>query len=1108
MPTLTSKLSSFLLAFVLVTGLVPSAAFAASADGPASKDSLTAIQATPSAQDLASHIEALIAAGDSSASEVFASNLSSVSEAADLMQYLSDDQARYASIESTQKGDSSLSISLVIYAEPQWSSIDELASEPMLTEDATLQSTLEDGWDQLKTSINIASFAISKDDFQNVYFNAIIDAPDFFNVRTYFSSAGYIPSTGTITSVNPGYVTTNASTYASMKTSYEAAVSEALATVPNRATDLAKVYVLHDWLCARASYNNAAASENSTDGTTAYPTAFTSYGCMVEQSGVCQSYSLALSDLLERVGIENTTLFVLTSDHGWNMAKVDGNWFHIDSTFDDQGSYVSRKWFMKSDTGIQSDKTHRNWTSSSNLGWDSSMVASDTTYDSYDWSTYNPTADIKSYKNKKTSTSGNVTLTAYYDDPVAGQPMTFHLEATGGSGSTKYYMGAPSYYDIDESYEVLCDPTYVGGYTAACERYDYMFTPTASGTYWLEFNMMDTSAGVYYNRLKFSISISDSNHPAVSQIVSSAVAQAREKTNGSDYEMALWLHDWLLDQLEYDKSLYWCSAESGLTRGLGTCESYQRAYAKLMDAAGISNARMEGNGHTWNAIKLDGAWYQVDPTWDDSSDDWYAGVDERHLYFGLTDELMAIAHSDHAATYTADGYGYRSSTLADNYAVKSGDAAALVTTYAATMQTHLNASEGSFSIAANNTSWPPSIYGIVNGVVAFQMNQTAWDGTNSVAVSYNTEQKTFDFVVSYPVVEPDPDPTPTPTPNPDPTPTPTPTPDPDPDPTPVPTPDPDPTPDNPSKGDFTRLAGDSRYDTMTQIASTGFTDGSCETAILATGEKFADALAASSLAGVYDAPVILSESNRLSSQAKSELSRLGVKTLYVLGGESAISEAVTQEIEGMQIKVVRLYGSSRQDTAIATFTEVLKQNTACDTVIIASGEKFADALSISPYAYSATTPILLTDGEGVLTQATVDTIRSTSSIKNVIIVGGTSVVDESIKTQLGDAYSYNRLWGKTRYESSTEIAKWELTQGMSANTVAIATGSKFPDALSGAALCGVQNGLLLLVDEGATDSAISVLSANKDSAKTFYVFGGASSVPDSVVDACKAALGW
>ncbi len=58
----------------------------------------------------------------------------------------------------------------------------------------------------------------------------------------------------------------------------------------------------------------------------------------------------------------------------------------------------------------------------------------------------------------------------------------------------------------------------------------------------------------------------DVARPNVTQIVNGAVAQCRQQTNGSEYDMAPWLHDWTLDQLEYDHSLNWCSAGSGLTR--------------------------------------------------------------------------------------------------------------------------------------------------------------------------------------------------------------------------------------------------------------------------------------------------------------------------------------------------------------------------------------------------------------------------------------------------------------------------------------------------------------------------------------------------------------
>lgn len=165
-------------------------------------------------------------------------------------------------------------------------------------------------------------------------------------------------------------------------------------------------------------------------------------------------------------------------------------------------------------------------------------------------------------------------------------------------------------------------------------------------------------------------------HPSVASIVGEAVSQAKQKTDGTEFEMALYLHDWLLNLLEYDNSLKWSSAESALTRGLGTCQAYESAHAKLLSAAGIENAETRDtyDGHTWNAVKLDDEWYQVDCTWDDTSDNFCGELDQRHLYFCLTDELMVIAHPGHENIYSADSYATRSTSLKDNYFIRNGKA--------------------------------------------------------------------------------------------------------------------------------------------------------------------------------------------------------------------------------------------------------------------------------------------------------------------------------------------------------------------------------------------------------------------------------------------------
>ena len=339
------------------------------------------------------------------------------------------------------------------------------------------------------------------------------------------------------------------------------------------------------------------------------------------------------------------------------------------------------------------------------------------------------------YAHSATATQNGVTFTVSWNDAPAGTATTFHVTQAGGSSQAKARMDVPTYWD-GGSHESVCDPSrpaWASYHNLGTAGHDFTFDFTASGTYRIYFYFMDNDRydpqndkGIYYLRTTAEVTVNDAARPSVTQIVNDAVDLCRRETDGSEYDMALWLHDWTLDQLEYDHSLNWCSAESGLTRHQGTCESYQRIYSKLLNAAGIANGRITGNGHTWNAVKIDGKWCQMDLTWDDTSDNWYGDLDQRHLYFGLTDELMAIAHSDHTANYQKDDYAYRSTDLSNNYFVRNGKADEWAEKYADRIQQHLDAKEESFSIDADNQTFPPSISGIQNGIVAYAMNLREW----------------------------------------------------------------------------------------------------------------------------------------------------------------------------------------------------------------------------------------------------------------------------------------------------------------------------------------------------------------------------------------------
>ena len=531
----------------------------------------------------------------------------------------------------------------------------------------------------------------------------------------------------------------------------EAKLTEAVAVAMtklqlNGLSEAKKIIKIHDYIC-----NNVDYAYNSTE-----EQIYTAYGALCTGKAVCQGYAVLFYRLCKEAGLSVRIISGTGNGgpHAWNIVRIGSKYYNVDCTWDGQDAATYNEFLLKSEADFR-DHTHESWKVAGSHYLDYTSAEFNAQYPmtekSWDEST--------TYAHSEETSSGAVTLKAEWNDPVLGQPTIFHVSATGGSGSYKFRMDAPSYSSPNQwAFESVADPSRGEwmNYTSECASNDYTFTMTATGTYNFRFYVMDTAAEVTYLRVNFNISVSDDKYPSVDSIVRSAVAECNSKTDGSEYAKALWLHDWLLDQLEYDKTLKWSSTESALTRELGTCQSYESAYAKLLTAAGIENSETRDtyDGHTWNAMKLDGHWYQTDCTWDDSSDNWYS-FDQRHLYFGLTDELMAIAHPGHSKIYTTDTYATRSTSLADNYFVRTGDAAKWAKAYSDRIQKNLDAGKTEFEITADNASYPPSISGIQNGITAYALNQLTWT-TDKAAVTLNAtgSAQSFTFAAEYTSVSP------------------------------------------------------------------------------------------------------------------------------------------------------------------------------------------------------------------------------------------------------------------------------------------------------------------------------------------------------------------
>lgn len=307
---------------------------------------------------------------------------------------------------------------------------------------------------------------------------------------------------------------------------------------------------------------------------------------------------------------------------------------------------------------------------------------------------------------------------------LCGTPTTFTLKASGGSGNYKYLQNF-IWVKLDGIYTDDADWTRKQ-YTA---DNTFQYTFVASGSYYMRVYVMDMKT-FETKSLTVPITVSDSRYPSIEQVVTGIVNQCKSKGFKTEYEKALFLHDWIINNATYDNSLLYDGESGVLIRGTGTCESYHRAFALLLKRMGISCERATGNGHVWSCVKLDGKWTQIDPTWngeEHSGDLAYL----RHLYFGITDDMTKLVHSEHKPVSTRP-----CTTYDNNYFLRSGEISRWTTPLEKQIREKVSAGQISFSVNAEYNPYP-GVYRIIYPLAAYQLNKMDWKiSGKKIAVSF------------------------------------------------------------------------------------------------------------------------------------------------------------------------------------------------------------------------------------------------------------------------------------------------------------------------------------------------------------------------------------
>ncbi|MFL6117097.1 MAG: cell wall-binding repeat-containing protein, partial [Catenulispora sp.] len=337
-----------------------------------------------------------------------------------------------------------------------------------------------------------------------------------------------------------------------------------------------------------------------------------------------------------------------------------------------------------------------------------------------------------------------------------------------------------------------------------------------------------------------------------------------------------------------------------------------------------------------------------------------------------------------------------------------------------------------------------------------------------------------------------------------------------------------------------RAAGTDRYDTGLIISQHQWADkgaitpdakgrtGQAKAVVLSTGNAFPDALAGVPLAKKANGPLLLTDgmANTLNPAVLAEIQRiLPTKdtTVYVLGGEKAISAGIESQLTKLGFTVKRLAGADRYATALTIAKEGMGDPSH---VIVARGDEgkdhdgFADALAAGPYAANVwghgNSAVVLSNFK-VLDPNTAAYVGSKIKADqlNVAAVGGQAVAAVQVLPGAVQAHqdstgkwvgTFGAAYGPDRYATAQAVAAAFRPAG-ERDRVGVATGLQFPDALTGGAYMATIGGPLLLTDPKALPApTLGALVDVAGKTPEIDIFGGSAAVSDSVAKAIAAVV--
>ncbi|OAA91908.1 cell wall-binding repeat-containing protein [Clostridium ljungdahlii] len=304
---------------------------------------------------------------------------------------------------------------------------------------------------------------------------------------------------------------------------------------------------------------------------------------------------------------------------------------------------------------------------------------------------------------------------------------------------------------------------------------------------------------------------------------------------------------------------------------------------------------------------------------------------------------------------------------------------------------------------------------------------------------------------------------------------------------------------------ISRISGNNRYGTAARVATINWTTS--DNVVLVSGEGYADAVSASSLAKKLDAPILLTSSNALSPEAEDALNILRAKNVYVIGGNASISQSIRDGLKS-KYTLTELGGQNRYETNVAVAKELITLGVSASNVIVVGGQGFADALSVAPVAAAKGQILLLANNDQDSVQSVINFAKNNNS--KVTIVGTSNVISDAIKSAFGsDAVRVDG--GSNRFDTNLAVLKAFKSNLKNdnlyvANASAAIPDNLYADALVASALAGKYSAPLVLVDKDGTDAtnnAMYYIRYTVSKNTHAQIIGGTGVISDSIYDSIE-----